>query len=342
MHKQPRQILDLLQPVITTLNLNAKRETGVCDGYFIFLNQLTLIFNLWRYVMLTRKLKQFLQGTMMITGKEFRILSLECAFMIIAALIAAFTTSFGSIYRDIPAQSEGSLKQFVVTLINAVDNHDNIMVGLIAALISLAVILVIYYFFVKINNVFVKASEKTITTPQTPWFLFSSLLMAIVYAYFFFFYRNVFVDHIFTGAIFYPVARGASAWLMFFSSVLFIYTTGKLTYQSIKDYGTKTGVMRAVIFSIVTFIVAIAEMIFIVALLWLIVGIVVLYFMIGLMMGGISETLNTSNTGSTGQSSCPVCGQIGGHGIGCGNGGAFNQKNGQTARNSTEYQALNH
>jgi hypothetical protein len=290
--------------------------------------------------MLTRKLNQFLQGTMMITGKQFRILSMEYAFMSIAALIAAFTTSLGSIYRDIPAQPEGSLKQFAVAIINAVDNHDNIIVGLISALLSLAVILGIYYFFVKINNTFIKTSGKTITTPQTPWFLFSSLEIAIVYAYFFFFYRNVFVDHIFTGTIFYPVGNGASAWLMFFSLLLFIYTAGKLTYESIKEYDLKTGVMRAVVFSIITFVVAIAEMVFIVGLLWLIVGIVVIYFILSLMMGGISETLNTTNTGSSGQASCPVCGQVGGHGVGCGNGGAFNQYNGQTARNSSEYHAL--
>ena len=290
--------------------------------------------------MLTRKLNQFLQGTMMLTGKQFRILSIEYAFMSIAALIAVFTTSFGSIYRDIPVQPEGSVKQFVVAIINAVDNHDNIIVGLIAALLSLAVILGVYYFFVKINNAFIKASGKTITTPQTPWFLFSSLVIAIVYAYFFFFYRNVFVDHIFTGAIFYPAGNGASAWLIFFSLLVFIYTAGKLTYESVKEYDLQTGLMRAVVLSMITIVVAIAEMVFIVGLLWLIVGIVIIYFVLSLMMGGISETLNTSNTGSSGQSSCPVCGQLGGHGIGCGNGGAFNQYNGQTARNSIEYHAL--
>ncbi len=277
---------------------------------------------------------------MMITDKEIRILSVEYAFMSIAALIAAFTTSLGSIYRDIPVQSEGSLKYFVVAIINAVDNHDNITVGLIAALLSLAVILVIYYFFVRINNAFIKASGKTIITPQTPWFLFSSLVIAIVYAYFFFFYRNVFVDHIFTGAIVYPVGNGVSAWLMFFSLLLFIYTAGKLTYESIKDFDLKTGVMRAIFFSIITIVVAVAEIVFIVGLLWLIVGIVAIYFMVSLLMGGISDTLNTADTGSSGQSSCSVCGQIGGHGIGCGNGGAFNQYNGQTARNSSEYNAL--
>jgi hypothetical protein len=218
-------------------------------------------------------------------------------------------------------------------LLVSLDNLMSLKTFIIILIIASIIIVGLYYFFGKINSVFVKNSSREITTPQSSWFYLSSIIIGIYAGYLFVFYRGQCIHHLLDGNFLFPSGKGITAWMMFLCIILFIVSVAVLAYQSVKQYGTNTGVKRAAIFSLLMLLIAVSSTAVTIATIWIALGV----FLIMFTFQALGDSLSRGDSSAPMSARCPICGQVGSHGTGCSRGGAFNQYNGQTANNSQEY-----